>query len=130
MSTLSWANEGSADATSPLHTRTAFEFTVPAPYDVTFPLFGPNGERSWVGNEWSPEFVYPDPAADVQRAVFTIKHEAHQAVWVNTAFDLEGRHIQYSYFIAEVMVTTIDLNFFPLDSGRTKVRRCISADCS
>ena len=50
-----------------------------------------------------------------------MKHGSHQAVWVNTVFDLEGHHIQYAYFISDVMVTTIDLTFLPLDSTDTKV---------
>jgi hypothetical protein len=67
------------------------------------------------------ESFYPSPAADWQGAVFTMKHGGHQAVWVNTLFDLQGHHIQYAYFISDVMVTTIDLTFVPLDSASTKV---------
>jgi hypothetical protein len=121
MSTLSSTDQRSAGASCPLHNRTAFDLTVHAPYHVAFTLFGPNGERSWVGKDWNPEFLYPWPAADIQGAVFNLKHGAHQAVWVNTAFDVEGRHIQYAYFIPDVMVTTIDLTFLPLDSTSTKV---------
>jgi hypothetical protein len=40
---------------------------------------------------------------------------------VNTAFDRQGRHIQYAYLISDVMVTTIDLTFVPLDAATTKV---------
>jgi hypothetical protein len=107
--------------TSQTHVRTAFDLTVRASYEVAFPLFGSNGERSWAGDDWNPQFVYPSPAADVPGAVFTIKHGAHQAVWVNTVFDRQGRHIQYAYLISDVMVTTIDLTFVPLDAATTKV---------
>jgi hypothetical protein len=103
------------------HVRNGFELTVRAPYKVAASLFGPNGERSWVGDEWNPEFIYPCPAADIEGTIFTIKHGPHQAVWVNTAFDLKGGHIQYVYFINDVMVTTIDVTFRPLDSASTKV---------
>jgi len=122
MSALSPGDQAAASPESPLHIRTAFEFSVRAPYKFAFTLFGPNGERSWAGKDWNPEFLYPRPSADVPGAVFTVKHGPHQAIWVNTAFDIKARHIQYSYFIPEVMVTTIDLTFFPLDSGSTKVR--------
>jgi hypothetical protein len=115
------ADNNALGATARTHVRTAFDLTVPAAYKVAFPLFGPNGERSWAGVDWNPQFVYPLAAADVPGAVFTIKHGAHQAVWVNTAFDMEGRHIQYAYLISDVMVTTIDLIFVPLDSANTKV---------
>jgi hypothetical protein len=121
MPLLSLADNDSGAMASPVHVRTEFELTVRAPYRVAFPLFGPDGERSWAGADWSPQFVYPSPAADVPGTVFTVKHGAHQAVWVNTAFDVQGHHIQYAYFISDVMVTTIDLNFLPLDSASTKV---------
>ena len=121
MPLLSQADNDSGATASPAHVRTEFQLTVHAPYNVAFPLFGPDGERSWAGADWNPQFVYPGPAADVQGTVFTVKHGAHQAVWVNTAFDIEGHHIQYAYFISDVMVTTISLTFLPLDSADTKV---------
>lgn len=121
MPVLSPANNDSGATAAPMHIRTDFELTVRAPYSVTFRLFGPDGERSWAGADWNPQFVYPSPAADIQGTVFTVKHGPHQAVWVNTLFDVEGHHIQYAYFITDAMVTTINLTFFPLDSADTKV---------
>jgi hypothetical protein len=121
MPVLSPADNDSGATASPAHVRTEFELIVRAAYSVAFPLFGPVGERSWAGADWDPQFVYPSPAADIQGTVFTVKHGAHQAVWVNTVFDVEGHHIQYAYFICDVMVTTIDLIFLPLDSADTKV---------
>ena len=35
---------------------------------------------------------------------------------------MEGRRFQYVYFIPDLLVTTIDVNFEPVDSGNTKVR--------
>ena len=121
MPLLSPADNDSGATASPAHARTEFELTVRAPYSVAFRLFGPDGERSWAGADWDPQCIYPSPGADIQGTVFTVKHGSHQAVWVNTAFDLEGHHIQYAYFIGDVMVTTIDLTFRPLDSADTKV---------
>ena len=121
MPILSAADKESGGTASRLHVRTEFNLTVRAPYNVAFPLFGPAGERSWAGADWNPQFIYPSPAADVQGAVFTVKHGTYQAVWVNTAFDLEGHYIQYAYVISDVMVTTISLTFLSLDSASTKV---------
>jgi hypothetical protein len=121
MTILSLADHQSGGTASPVHVRTEFELTVRAPYSVSFPLFGPIGERSWAGGDWDPQFVYPSPGADIPGTVFTIKHGPHQAIWASTAFDVEGRHIQYAYFITDVMVTTINLTFLPLDSANTKV---------
>ncbi|MBV8280163.1 MAG: hypothetical protein JO170_33550 [Verrucomicrobia bacterium] len=121
MPVLSPADSDSGPTTSPVHVRTEFEITVHAPCRVAFSLFGPDGERSWAGSDWNPQIVYPSPAADIQGTVFTVKHGSHHAVWINTLFDVESHHIQYAYFIAEVMVTTINLTLFHLDSGNTKV---------
>ena len=121
MPVLSPADTDFGGTVPPMHVRTEFELTVDAPYNVAFPLFGPDGERAWAGADWNPQFVYPSPAADIRGTVFTVEHGAHQAVWVNTDFDVEGHHIQYAYFISDVMVTTINLSFIPLDSARTKV---------
>ena len=121
MPVLSAADNDSGATACAAHVRTEFELSVHAPYAVAFPLFGPDGERSWAGPDWNPQFVHPNRAADIQGMVFTVKHGAHEAVWVNTVFDIEARRIQYAYFIPDVMVTTINLTFLPLDSVSTKV---------
>ena len=121
MTVLSPADQDSGGAVSPLHTRTESELTVRAPYNIAFPLFGPAGERSWAGADWNPQFIYPSPAADVHGTVFTVKHGPYQAVWVNTAYDVEGHRIQYAYVISNVMVATISLAFLSQDSASTTV---------
>jgi len=110
-----------APAPQPLRTQTAFDLVVHLPYAEAAPLFGPEGERPWAGKNWNPLFVYPQPARDEQGAVFTLHHGPVTATWVNTLFDLEARHFQYVYFIAEIMVTTIDVRFTPVDQQSTSV---------
>ena len=104
-----------------LRTQTAFDIVVHLPYAEAAPLFGPEGERPWAGKHWNPQFLYPQPAHDEQGAVFTIHHGPVTAVWVNTLFDLEARHIQYAYFIPDIMVTTIDLRFNSTNPTNTEV---------
>jgi len=94
-----------------LHVSTSFDLVVHAPYAVTAPLFGPEGERPWAGKHWDPQFIHPQPGADVESAVFTIQHGPFHATWVNTLFDAEGRHFQYVYFMPDIMVTVIDVRF-------------------
>jgi hypothetical protein len=94
---------------------------VHAPYRETAPLFGPVGERAWVGKHWDPQFVYPLPARDEEGMVFTVQRGPHNEVWVNTLFDLERRHFDYVYYMANLVVTTIDLRFEPLDQSNTQV---------
>jgi hypothetical protein len=104
-----------------LHLSTSFDLVVHASYAVTAPLFGPEGERPWAGKHWNPQFIHPQPAADVEGAVFTIQHGAFHATWVNTLFDVEGRHFQYVYFMPDVMVTVIDVRFKPENADSTAV---------
>ena len=104
-----------------LHVRNEFEFTVHAPYKVAAPLFGPDGERAWGGESWDPQFVYPQPARDIEGAVFQVSHGHHSSTWVNTAFDLEHGHIQYVYFLQDMLVTRIDLHLSQPDATTTKV---------
>jgi len=104
-----------------LRIRTSFDLAIHAPYAATAHLFGPNGERAWAGKHWDPEFIYPQPASDEEGAVFTVRHGPLSAVWVNTLFDLEGRHFQYVYFLADLMVTVIDVRFKPAGPDSTGV---------
>jgi hypothetical protein len=104
-----------------LRIRTSFDLTVNAPYATAAPLFGPEGERAWAGKHWNPQFIYPQPAHDEEGAVFTVSHGPYNAVWVNTLFDIEGRHFQYVYVLPELMVTVIDLRFNPVSAGSTAV---------
>jgi len=104
-----------------LHISTSFDLTVHASYTETIPLFGPEGERAWAGKHWNPQFVYPRPAKDVEGAVFVVQHGPFHAAWVNTAFDIEGRHLQYVYFMADLMVTVIDVRFKPISPNSTAV---------
>ncbi len=101
----------------PYHVRTEFEFTVHAPYSIAAPLFGPEGEKAWASDSWNPHFVYPQPARDVEGAVFQVSHGHRHSTWVNTAFDLEQGHIQYVYMIPEMMVTVIDLHLSKLSAS-------------
>ena len=113
---------GQSPAAQPLlHVSTSFDLTVHAPYAEAAPLFGPQGERAWAGKHWNPEFLHPEPARDVEGAVFTIQHGPLRAVWVNTLFDLDARHFQYVYFLPEIMVTVIDVRFNPVSASETAV---------
>jgi hypothetical protein len=102
------------------HVRNRFQFAIDAPAGKAFPLFGANRERVWAP-DWNPEFIYPSPIADVEGAVFLVKHGHRDAVWLNTAFDEANGHIQYVYVLPGVMATRIDIHLLPLNEQRTQV---------
>jgi hypothetical protein len=101
------------------HTEEHFSFTAHAPMNQVVPLFGAEKERLWTP-DWHPEFVRPNPAADVPGMVFTVAHSHFTSVWVNTAFDLQNGRVQYVYTIPEHLVTVITLSVRP-DGQQTHV---------
>lgn len=126
---------GSLSAQTAQRTRseTNFDVIVHAPYAETAVMFGPEGERPWAGKHWDPRFLYPTPGRDEDGAVFTIQHGPLKAVWVITRHDFQARHFQYVYFLPDLLVTTIDVRFEPMDAKTTKVhvtyvRTAVSAE--
>jgi hypothetical protein len=101
------------------HRRSQFEFIVGAPYELVAPLFGADKEKVWAEG-WDPHFIHPQPARDEPGAVFTV-HNGHSSVWINTIYDLQTGHFQYAYFVAETMVTWIDIHVQRLTTSSTKV---------
>jgi len=77
------------------HTREEFRFALALPYDEAAPLFGAWAEQKW-DPDWKPRFLYPNPPADQEGAVFTVDQPPGcTTVWTTTIFDLPGGHIQY-----------------------------------
>jgi hypothetical protein len=101
------------------HVSNSFQFVIPTPLHRAAPLFGPEGERCWAGQEWNPNFLYPQPAQDVQGAVFTTQRGSHTSVWVNTLFE-PGR-MQYVCFVPGIVVSTVDVRLTALDASSTSV---------
>ncbi len=130
------ADAGSAAATGDLaHVSNSFQFPVRAALAQAAPLFGPEGERPWAGDDWDPQFLYPRPARDTPGAVFVIRRSEQATLWVNTVFDLQAGRMQYVSFLAGVMVTVIDVALTPVHAGLTLVdvtyvRTALAAEAS
>lgn len=114
----------------PAHVTNTFHFQVNAPLSQAAPLFGPESERSWAGEHWNPEFLYPQPGSnaasgasrDIQGAVFTIQHGALASVWVNTIFDLSAGRMQYVAVIPDRMVSVVDVRLTSATAATTAVQ--------
>jgi hypothetical protein len=106
---------------APAHVSNTFHLRVAAPLHRTAQLFGAEGERCWAGEHWNPEFVFPQPARDVQGAVFTVQHGAHREVWVNTVFDPAGGRMQYVAVIPDKLVSIVDVRLTAVEPLQTSV---------
>jgi hypothetical protein len=106
---------------APAHISNSFHFLVHAPLSSVAPLFGPDGERSWAGDEWNPQFLYPQPGKDIQGTVFTVQRGHHKSVWINTLFDVAAGRMQYVSFVADAMVSTADVRLTSVDPSTTSV---------
>jgi hypothetical protein len=92
----------------PVRTHEEFSFVASSGYAVVFPLFGAHKERVWATG-FDPQFVYPVPPHDEVGMVFATVQDDLSRVWVNTAFDASTGHVQYVYWIADVMTALIDI---------------------
>jgi hypothetical protein len=106
---LSGSAQQNTDRAVPVRVSHSFEFDVHAPQKEVGPLFGAEGERCWAGKHWNPLFAYPQPGKDVEGAVFTVAHGAHEVVWVNTIFDLAGGRMQYVAVIPKIQAFMVDV---------------------
>jgi hypothetical protein len=107
--------------TAPAHVSNSFEFVVRAPLIRAAALFGPEGERCWAGEQWNPEFLFPQPGKDIQGAVFTVQRGPQKSVWVNTLFDTVAGRMQYVSFIPEAVVSTVEVRLSPIGGASTRV---------
>jgi hypothetical protein len=104
-----------------VHVHNRFHFLVHAPLDRAAPLFGPEGERSWAGAEWDPRFLYPQPAKDIQGAVFTVQQGDRKSVWIATRFDVDRGRMQYVSVVPGIRVSTVDVRLSAVDASTTRV---------
>jgi len=103
------------------HVSNSFHFLVHAPLSSAATLFGPEGERSWAGEDWNPQFLYPRPGKDIQGAVFTVQQGQRKSVWITTVFDVANGRMQYVSFVPDVRVSTVDVQLTSVDPSTTSV---------
>ena len=103
------------------HVRNSFHFVVPASLSRASAFFGPEGERCWAGEHRNPVFLYPQPAEDVEGAVFMVQHGPHKSVWVNTLLDQSAGRMQYVSFVPDRFVFTVEARLSALTPSTTKV---------
>ena len=103
------------------HARTEFRFTVNLGYDEAFGLFGALGERNWAP-DWRPQFLYPNPPADIAGAVFLITDRpSHSSVWMTTKFERATGEIQHVFILNHIIISRIDIKITREHDDKTGV---------
>jgi hypothetical protein len=103
------------------HVSNSFHFQIHASLGSAAPLFGPEGERIWAGAEWDPRFLYPQPAKDIQGAVFTVGQGDRKSVWIATRFDVDRGRMQYVSVVPSIRVSIVDVRLSAVDPSTTSV---------
>ncbi len=103
----------------PVHVDNSFRFLVHASLSAAVPLFGPEGERGWAGDEWDPQFLYPHRGKDQQGMVFTVQQGKQTSIWVATLFDLAGGRMQYVSVVPGIRISIVDVQLTARDASTT-----------
>ncbi|MGB8013140.1 MAG: hypothetical protein WCF68_16115 [Terriglobales bacterium] len=121
LSTMNDSPNTKTPPVAPVHVSNTFHFLVHAPLHMAAPLFGPEGERGWAGDDWDPQFLYPQPAKDIPGAVFTIQRGQQKSVWITTQFDLDKGRMQYVSVVPGIKASTVDVTLTAVDDSTTSV---------
>jgi hypothetical protein len=104
------------------HVINSFTFEIAAPMKTVAPLFAPEAERTWAGDNWNPVFAHPQPGRDIEGAVFTTKHGPVTTIWVNTIFNSDSGRMQYVAIVPDKFAMTVDVQVTALTTTRTAVK--------
>jgi hypothetical protein len=102
------------------HTQT---FEVYVPVAELFPLFSPEGEKSWVPG-WNYENVMGTCELREDYVFLTKKH-AHgteDAIWIVKRYDPQSHFVQYYKIEPETKIGVITVKCMELNAARTEVQ--------
>lgn len=97
-------------------------FVLHRPAAELFPLFSPEGERSWVPG-WDYENVMGTTRLHDDYVFLTKNHDhaASEAVWIVKSYDPDARRVQYYKVEPGEKVGVISVGCNPLDQRATRV---------
>lgn len=95
-------------------------FDLPCSPETAFPLFSPEGERTWVKG-WNPRPVFPDTVEFQSDTVFHEGHEGEDALWTIVDVDPSAHRAEYVRFAPASYAAHIVVNVEPAGTGRSRV---------
>jgi hypothetical protein len=81
--------------------------TLSRPLDQVFPLFQPEGEKSWTSS-WNPQYVWPEDGVAQEGLVFTHDNgKGGNSIWTMTRFDEQNHSVEYTVVAPDSHVSQI-----------------------
>ncbi|MFZ0941880.1 MAG: hypothetical protein WAN63_20785, partial [Candidatus Sulfotelmatobacter sp.] len=113
------ANATFAQKTAQQISRTG-SFELPCAADAAFPLFSPEGERSWAKG-WTPKPVFPERIEFARDTVFRGGKAGEAAVWTIIDADWKAFRAEYVRVSPDSHAAHIVVKIESLPPGRSKV---------
>lgn len=77
------------------------------PMEDVFPMFQPEGEKSWTAN-WNPQYIWPRDGLPHEGLVFTHDNgHGGESIWTMTRFDQDNYRIEYTVVAPDSHVSQI-----------------------
>lgn len=98
-------------------------FEMPVPVAELFPLFSPEGEKSWVPG-WDYENVMGTTELSEDYVFLTGKHDhgTRQATWIVKTYDPKAHVVQYYKIEPDEKIGVITVKCTALEAERTEVQ--------
>ena len=107
-----------------LHRQQSFVLHLNGSVSAVTPLFGPVHEAKW-SPAWTPRFVYPAVADQIEGAVFTTNsHSGRECIWVMTVYDDKQGRVEYVVATPGVTASQISVRILP--EGKDNCRATVT----
>jgi len=110
----------SPDGFRPLHVERTGAFTLPLALAEAFPLFSPEGERTWV-TDWDPAYLHPSHPSSADGTVFRTSHNQEETFWLVIRYDPDQGVAEYGRFTPGSRMGTVKVCCHQQTSAQTRV---------
>jgi len=95
-------------------------FDLPMPCAQAFPLFTPEGERTWAPG-WDPKYVYPADGAVQKGMVFVTDADAEETLWLVLRHEPHVGAVEYARITPGNRMAIVRVRCEAIGSGATRV---------
>ena len=102
------------------HVVRSHSFVAALPLARAFPLFEPEGERTWA-HGWDPRYLNPPDGKAQPGMVFTTSHGNEETIWLVTRHEPAAGIVEYARITPGSRAGTVLVQCAALDPARTRV---------